>query len=131
MITDLFTEASVTYDGSILYMKYHEGVIIDEHILMRGIQFRKKMTGTDSFFMLFDMSDAADITECALAFAADHPSPENIKAIGVITRKGQDYIRAKLYTVFDKPNIHTKPFLLIDDAKEWFKGLEVSATKAA
>jgi hypothetical protein len=77
------------------------------------------------------MSLAADITEGALAFAAEHPCPENIKAIGVITRTGNDHTRAKLYSVFDKPNIATKAFVTLEDANEWFRNLSAVNNKKA
>jgi hypothetical protein len=73
--------------------------------------------------MLLDMTRAADITSNALAFAAKNPSPENVRAIAVITRKGSDHTRAKLYTAFDYPNILTRAFLSVEEAECWFRQL--------
>jgi hypothetical protein len=122
-MTTQFAYGNITYIDGILHIEYYNGVLLDVSVFMNEIQCRKKLTGNDDFFLLLDMSKASDITENALAFAADHPFPENIKAIGVVTRPGNDHLRAKLYSVFDKPNIPTKAFLNAEDVKRWFDNL--------
>ena len=42
----------------------------------------------------------------------------------MITNSGIDHTRAKLYSMFDRPNIRTKVFLNIEEAKMWFESLE-------
>ena len=122
-MTTQFAYGNITYKEGILHIEYYHGVLLDVSVFMNEIQCRRKITGNDHFFLLLDMSKAADITEDALAFAADHPFPDNIKGIGVITRPGNDHLRAKLYSVFDKPNIPTKAFLNVSDVKVWFDNL--------
>ncbi|HEY1039757.1 MAG TPA: hypothetical protein VGF30_10150 [Bacteroidia bacterium] len=131
MKTNQFTEGLVTFNDGILHIVYHEGVILDEHVFMKQIECRKRITGDQSFFMILDMSQASDISESGLAFAAENPHPGNVRAIAVITRKGQDYIRAKLYSVFDQPNIPTKAFLSEEDALHWFGSFESEKSKKA
>jgi hypothetical protein len=131
MENEQFAYGHMILRDDILCVKYYHGLILDEGVFIHEIQCRKKMVGDKDIFLLLDMSLATDITESALAFAADHPTPENVKAIGVITRPGNDYTRAKLYSVFDKPNIPTRAFLSNRQAEEWFRGLSDSNDKKA
>lgn len=126
-----FEEASICYNNGILRVEYHVGVVIDSDILLKQISARKNMTGNDNFFMLIDLSKAKDITEDALIFAAENPASENVKAIAVITKDGLCHLRAKLYAIFDNPNITTKAFTCAIDGIEWFALLEKSIRNKA
>jgi hypothetical protein len=118
-----FTEGSMSYNNGIVHIAYRKDLVIDENVLMNEIICRKKLT-QEPICLLLDMTQAADITEGALLFASQHPSPENVKAIAVITRSGGDHIRAKLYSLFDKPNIPTRAFLNAEEANDWFLSVD-------
>ncbi|MCD6068217.1 MAG: hypothetical protein K0S33_3043 [Bacteroidetes bacterium] len=127
--TNQFPEGIVHYNDDILHIQYRKGVLLTEEVLSNGARCRRRLTGNQPVFMLLDMSLAADITECALAYAAENPDPGNVMAIAVITRGGRDHIRAKLYTVFDEPNILTKAFLSVSEGKEWLLALGQNQAK--
>jgi hypothetical protein len=130
-VTSEFKDGNIFYRDGIVHIEYNQGTIIDEQVLINGIVCRKKLTGEDFFFMLLDMTNAADITEGALLFASENPSPEKVRAIAVITRTGTDHVRAKLYSVFDNPNIQTKAFLSADSARQWFQELSQGQSEKA
>ena len=111
------------YGNGVLHVEYNNDTILDERALLHEISCRKKITGNERFFMLLDMTRAADITREALIFAAKNPCPENVRAIAVVTRKGSDHMRAKLYSVLDYPNILTRAFLSAAEAQCWFRQL--------
>lgn len=119
-----FQDGKMRLSSDILHIEYNPNLTIDEKVLYRQIECRLALTGNHDFFMLIDLRNVKDVTDEAVELAAANPSPKHIKAIAMITRYGTDYIRAKLYAVFDRPNIITKTFLNVEDAKAWFESLE-------
>jgi hypothetical protein len=118
-----FNKGNMTFANGVLHVQYNKDIVLDESVLIHEISCRKKLTGSERFFMVLDMTKVADITSEALVFAAKNPCPENVRAIAVITRKGSDHTRAKLYTVFDYPNILTRAFTSMEEAECWFRQL--------
>jgi hypothetical protein len=131
ILFNYFGEGKMQFENGILHIEYNQGVIIDENVLIKQIVSRKKLIGDQDFFMIVDLRNAKDVTDEALALAAANPSPEHVKAIAAITRYGTDYTRSKLYSVFDRPNIKTKAFLNLEDAKEWFESMEQGSMRKA
>lgn len=115
-----FNEGHMTFNNGILHVTYKKGVMLDEDVFLSGIYHRKQITNDRRFFILLDVRQAAAVTESGLLFAAENPCPENVNAIAIVTSDGDHYLRAKLYALFDKPNILTKAFLTIEEAKNWF-----------
>ena len=120
-----FEDGRMRFCNSILHVEYNQNIIIDQAVLYRQIECRQALTANRDFFMVVDLRNVKDVTDEAVELAAANPKPKRIKAIAMITRYGEDYIRAKLYTMFDTPNIQTKTFLSIEEAKAWFENLEL------
>src|SRR6478735_1958064 len=119
-----FNQGTMAFSNGILYITYNKNVTLDETVFLNTIFHRRQITREETFFMLLDMREINDVTESGLLFAAENPCPENIKAIAVVTNKGESYVKAKLYELFDEPNIETKAFLSVNEAKNWFGELE-------
>jgi len=112
------------FQEGVLTIQYYPNTLIDEGLLINQIVCRKELLGSDSFYMIVDLRNAIDVTTSAMMLAAENPHPAGIKAIALVTNSGMDHTRAKLYSVFDRPNITTKAFLSLDKANEWFESLE-------
>lgn len=121
---DLFPEGTMRFENGILHMEYHQNVILDMNVLYRQIICRQSLTKDKDFYMVIDLRNNVDVTDDAAAFVASHPSPGHIKGIAMLTKYGMDYTRAKLYSMFDRPNIKTRAVLSIEAAKAWFESLE-------
>jgi hypothetical protein len=115
----LFNAAKMNYSHGILHVEFNKDTVIDKKTLLEEIAYRKTLTGNDDFSMLVDLRHNVTVTDEAVALVAQNPSPEHVKAIALITNRGVDHSRAKLYTLFDKPNILTRAFLNATDALDW------------
>jgi hypothetical protein len=115
----LFSAAKMNYNHGILHVEFNTNTVIDKKTILEEIAYRKTLTGDDNFSMMVDLRHNITVTDEAVALVAQNPSPEHVKAIALITNRGLDHNRAKLYTLFDKPNILTKVFLNATDALDW------------
>jgi hypothetical protein len=119
-----FQEGSMIYSNGILTVEYRPETLIDETLLLKQIIYRTSITRNDPFFMIVDLRNVSEVTNEAIEIMAAHPSPQNIKAVAMITNTGKDHTRAKLYSMFDRPNVLTRAFLNSEDARSWFGTLE-------
>jgi hypothetical protein len=122
--SNLFPEGKMTFENGILYLEYNRGTIVDMNVLYRQIIYRQSLTKENDFYMIVDFRNNIDVTEEATAFMVTHPNPEHIKGLAMLTKYGVDYTRAKLYSVFDGPNVKTKAVLSIEEAHSWFESME-------
>ncbi len=127
METSKFTAAKMNYVHGVLHVEFNKDTVIDRKTLLEEIAYRKTLTGNDDFFMLVDLRHNVTVTDEAIMLAAQNPSPEHIKAIAFVTNRGLDHNRAKLYTLFDQPNIVTKAFLTVANAMDWFNAFRIIA----
>lgn len=121
----------MTFDNGILHLEYNQDTVVDVNVLYRQIIYRQSLTKESDFYMVVDFRNNVDVTDEAIALIASHPNPEHIKGIAMLTRYGVDYTRAKLYSMFDRPNIKTKAVLSVDEAKLWFQTLETPVLRKA
>lgn len=119
-----FQEGKMTYSNGVLHVEYNKDAVINETVLLKQIICRKNLTGDDNFYCIVDLRNVGEVTDEAVELAASNPSPERVKAIAMITEPGTLHTRAKLYSVFDRPNILSKAFLNIEEAMLWFEVLE-------
>jgi hypothetical protein len=119
-----FQEGRMIFSDGILRVEYKPQTIINETVLLKQIIYRKCLTKNENFFMIADLKNVSEVTDEAMELAASNPSPEHIKAIAMITHSGMDHMRARLYSMFDRPNILTRVFLNETDALLWFGSLE-------
>jgi hypothetical protein len=128
---DLFPEGTMRFENGILHLEYRPNVLIDMNVLYRQIKCRESLTKDKDFYMVVDLRNNVDVTDEAIEFTASHPSPDHIKGIAMLTRYGMDYTRAKLFSVFDRPNIKTRAVLSLEGAKAWFESLEQPVLRKA
>lgn len=128
---NLFPEGTMKYEDGILYLEYNKNTIVDVNVIYRQIIYRQSLTKGHDFYMVVDFRNNVDVTDEAMAFVAAHPNPEHINGIAMLTKYGMDYTRAKLYAVFDKPNVRTRAVLSIESAKMWFESLEQPVLRKA
>ncbi len=121
LISKGFHEGNMSFRDGILYVRYNADVDIDENLLFKQFMFRKQLAKEQDLFMIVDLHNEEKITKEALVHIAAHPYTENIKALAIITQKGADHMRTKLFMAFNEPKIKTKVFLCEQDAKLWFK----------
>jgi hypothetical protein len=62
--------------------------------------FLNRSSADRSFFILLHIRNAGDITDQALLLANENPSPENVKAIAVITGRGSSHTKGKVLFAF-------------------------------
>lgn len=121
---NLFPEGKMTFEDGILYLEYNQNAVVDVNVLYRQIIYRQSLTKENDFYMVVDFRNNVQVTDEAVAIVASHPNPEHIRGIAILTRYGMDYTRARLYSVFDRPNIKSKAVLSLEEAKLWFDGLD-------
>ena len=121
-----FHEGNMYLQDGILHIKYHPNTVIDENLLYKQFMFRKQLAQEKDLFFIIDLRNDINVTDEAITFVASHPCPDHIKAIALITNSGVDYVRGKLYSIFDNPNVNTKVFLSEEEARLWFNSLEAN-----
>lgn len=119
-----FHEGNMYFENGILYVKYKPQTIINENLLYKQFMYRKSLTKEQDIFMIVDLTSDVNVTDEAIHFVASHPCPEQIKALALITKSRADYIRARLFSIFDEPNVKTRVFYSEEEAILWFKSLE-------
>lgn len=119
-----FHTGKMKFKNGVLFVEYNPRTLIDENVLYGQILCGQNITNNKKFFMLVDLRNVIDVTDEAMALAASNASPEYVKAIAIVTKNGLDHTKAKLYSVFDRPNIRSKGFLNTEEAKSWLESLE-------
>ena len=129
--SNLFPEGKMTFEDGILYLEYNQDITVDLNVLYRQIIYRQSLTKEKDFYMIVDFRKNVEVTEEVTAFMASHPNPEHFKGLAMLTRYGLDHTKAKLYSMFDRPNVKTKAVLSMEEAKLWFENLEKPVLRKA
>jgi hypothetical protein len=114
-------KAIVTFEQSILWIKFNNGIEIDATDMNDIYEFANEQSKGGPFCVLFDAAGTNDLKEEVVTYVAKNPGNFPIRAKAYVMGSPDHETKIKLHMAFDKPQVKPGIFTSKKEAVSWLQ----------